>query len=612
MCGILGILSTRPVVQRLIDGLRRLEYRGYDSAGIAVLEGTEIQRLRASGKIAALERLRAGDPCLEAGTLGIAHTRWATHGAPTQINAHPHQSETITLVHNGVIENHAELREALMRDGFTFESETDTEVAVHLIEQLRAQTGSLLKAVHEASHRLKGAFSLAVLSSQDPDTLVGVRRASPLAVGYGKDEFFLGSDALSLAALTQTITFLEEGDIAVLTPAGITLYDDTLAPVTREIVETTLTADLISKGGYPHFMLKEIYEQPDVLRHLLQHYTESPDTLTFPFSWQDVPRLTIVACGTAYYAGMVAKYWFERFGGITVDIDIASEFRYRQPPLPEKGVALFISQSGETADTLAALEYAKSHGQYCMALLNVESSSMARAAHQVLPLKAGPEIGVASTKAFTAMIAVLALLLLRIAKEKGRLTQEECDAHLEDLRRLPVLMEEVLTHRAELRALAEILTTSRDVLYLGRGGSYALALEGALKLKEISYLHAEGYAAGELKHGPIALLADNVPVVTLAPQDELFDKTYSNMQEALARGARLILLSDAGGVTKARLGGRAPEAERLSVFEVPRTTYLTAPLLYALPLQLFAYEAGLHLGADVDQPRNLAKSVTVE
>jgi glutamine---fructose-6-phosphate transaminase (isomerizing) len=612
MCGILGILSSSPVAQRLMDGLKRLEYRGYDSSGIAVMDGSHIACLRAPGKIVNLEAMRAQDTRLEKGMLGIAHTRWATHGAPTQINAHPHQSETISLVHNGVIENHGALREELQAQGYVFQSDTDTEVAVHLIESTRAVSENLLQAVQKAAKRLEGAFSLAVISTQDPDTMVGVRRASPLAVGHARSEFFLGSDALSLAALTRQVTFLEDGDLVVLTPEGASFYDADLTPVTRAVIQTDLCPEVMSKGGYPHFMLKEIVEQSDVVRLILQHYTSDTSPLTFPFDWKDTPRLTIVACGTSFYAGMVAKYWLERYAGLCVELDIASEFRYRQPPLPESGVALFISQSGETADTLAALEYAKAKGQHCIALLNVESSSMARAAHQTLPLKAGAEIGVASTKAFMAMLSVLALVVLEVAVARGQMLPQEKEAHLQDLKRVSQTLEEIIAHREAFQTLAQSLTLSRDVLYLGRGASYALAMEGALKLKEISYIHAEGYAAGELKHGPIALLDEHVPVVVLAPSDELFDKTYSNMQEALARGARLILLSDEAGVKKARLGGRAPEAERLTTFTLPATTFLTAPLVYAVPLQLLAYEAGLCVGADVDQPRNLAKSVTVE
>lgn len=612
MCGILGILSSSLVAQRLMDGLKRLEYRGYDSSGIAVIDDAHIACLRAPGKISNLESMRAQDSRLEKGVIGIAHTRWATHGAPTQMNAHPHQSETISLVHNGVIENHGVLREELQAQGYVFQSDTDTEVAVHLIESMRATSENLLQAVHKAARRLEGAFSLAVISTQDPDMMVGVRRASPLAVGHGENEFFLGSDALSLAALTRNVTFLEDEDLVLLTPQGVSFYGADLMPVTRAVIQTDLCPEVMSKGGYPHFMLKEIVEQSDVVRLILQHYTSDASALSFPFDWKKAPRLTIVACGTSFYAGMVAKYWLERYAGLCVELDIASEFRYRQPPLPENGVALFISQSGETADTLAALEYAKSKGQHCIALLNVESSSMARAAHQVLPLKAGAEIGVASTKAFMAMLSVLALVVLEVAVARAQMSPEEKESHLQALKRVSLTLEEIIAHRQAFQTLAQGLSLSQDVLYLGRGASYALALEGALKLKEISYIHAEGYAAGELKHGPIALLDEHVPVVVLAPSDELFDKTYSNMQEALARGARLILLSDEEGVKKARLGGRAPEAERLTTFTLPATTFLTAPLVYAVPLQLLAYEAGLCLGADVDQPRNLAKSVTVE
>ncbi|MCA0369487.1 MAG: glutamine--fructose-6-phosphate transaminase (isomerizing) [Proteobacteria bacterium] len=612
MCGILGITSASPVAGRLLKGLKLLEYRGYDSAGIAVLEKEHTHRLRASGKIANLESLMSRDACLDTGVIGIAHTRWATHGAPTDINAHPHTSEDVTLVHNGVIENHGQLRQELEMAGFTFESDTDTEVAVHLIEHYYKENVSLLEAVHKASKRLVGAFSLAVMSAREPGTLVGVRRASPFALGRGEGEMFLGSDAISLAAFTQQITFLEDGDLVVLTPSGATIYDASLTPVVREEIQSNLTPDLMSKAGYPHYMLKEMSEQSDVLRHILQRYTEDTTLLECDVDWAKIPRLTLVACGTSYFAGMVAKHWLERYADLSVELDIASEFRYRQPPMAEGGAALFISQSGETADTLAALEYAKHKGQYTMALLNVESSSMARAAHKVLPLYAGPEIGVASTKAFMAMLGTLALLTLKIAKARGALDAQAASTHLEDLKQVPAALEEILARRDSLREMARTLSASRDIIYIGRGTSYALAMEGALKLKEISYIHAEGYAAGELKHGPIALLDEHVPVITIAPHDELFDKTHANMQEALARGARIVLFSDQEGITKAKLGARAPESHHMTTFTLPNTTFLTAPLVYALPLQILSYETGLEKGADVDQPRNLAKSVTVE
>ena len=612
MCGILGITSSKPVASRLLKGLKLLEYRGYDSAGIAVLEENHTHRLRASGKIANLENLMTRDSCLETGIIGIAHTRWATHGAPTDINAHPHKSEDVSLVHNGVIENHGQLRQELEMAGFVFESDTDTEVAVHLIEHYYTEGTTLLEAVHKAATRLHGAFSLAVMSAREPGLLVGVRRASPFALGRGEGEMFLGSDAISLAAYTQNITFLEDGDLVVLTPQGATIYDATLTPVTRQEIQSNLTPEIMGKAGYPHFMLKEMSEQSDVLRHILQLYTEDASLLACDVDWASIPRLTLVACGTSFFAAMVAKHWLERYAHLSVELDIASEFRYRQPPMPGGGAALFISQSGETADTLAALEYAKEKGQYTMALLNVESSSMARAAHKVLPIHAGPEIGVASTKAFMAMLGVLSLLVLKIAKARGAIDESGLVQHMEDLKRVPASLEEILGRRETLRDIAQNLSHARDIIYIGRGTSHALAMEGALKLKEISYIHAEGYAAGELKHGPIALLDEHVPVVTIAPHDELFDKTHANMQEALARGASIVLLSDQEGVTKAKLGARAPESHHMVSFTMPHTTFLTAPLVYALPLQLLAYEAGLAKGADVDQPRNLAKSVTVE
>ena len=595
MCGIVGIVGRAAVAGRLFDGLKRLEYRGYDSAGICTVQDGEFERRRAEGKLH--------------GDVGIAHTRWATHGAPTVGNAHPHIAGSVALVHNGIIENFKPLREELIAEGRKFLSETDSEVVAHLVARELERGQSPTEAVATVLPRLHGAFAIAFLFKDFPDQVIGARMGAPLTVGYGEGENYLGSDALALAPLTQKIAYLEEGDWAVVERDKIQIYDRANKPVKREIVESGATAARIEKGNYRHFMQKEIFEQPvvvgDTLRSYIRPYEGKVALPDFDFDLNTVNRVTIVACGTSFYAGMVAKYWFEQFARVPVDIDVASEFRYREPVLEPGGLALFISQSGETADTLAALRHARSEGQTIAVVVNVPTSSMAREADLLLPTHAGPEIGVASTKAFTCQLAVLAALAANLARAKGRLTDEaerEIVAHLQEA---PQAMNEALSHDEDIAAMAHLVAPARDVLYLGRGPDYPMALEGALKLKEISYIHAEGYAAGEMKHGPIALIDDLVPVIVLAPSGPLFEKTVSNMQEVRARGGKIILISDAKGLAEAGEGSMA-------TIEMPEVHPLIAPLVYAVPVQLLAYHVAVAKGTDVDQPRNLAKSVTVE
>jgi glucosamine--fructose-6-phosphate aminotransferase (isomerizing) len=607
MCGIVGIIGKGEAAPLLLDGLKRLEYRGYDSAGIATQVNGHIERRRAEGKIANLARL-VGEHPLD-GTIGIAHTRWATHGAPTEGNAHPHATEKVAVVHNGIIENFQELRAELEAEGRVFESDTDTEAIAHLISHYMVQGMSPEDAVATALPRLHGAFALVLLFSGRHDLLIGARRGSPLAVGYGEGEMFLGSDALALAPLTRQIAYLDEGDWVVLTHDGATIHDQTNAVVTRKVRETAASGALIGKGNFRHFMLKEIYEQPAVIGDTLNRYFNNatrrivmPD---LPFDPADVTRVTMSACGTAFYAGMVAKYWIERLCGLPMEIDVASEFRYREGPMPEGGIALFVSQSGETADTLAALRYAKSRGQKIVSVVNVPESTIARESDVVLPTLAGPEIGVASTKAFTTQLTVLAAFAIHMAVRRGAIDHAREAALCQALSEVPERANEVLNHDDALRDLAVTVSEARDVLYLGRGTGFPIALEGALKLKEISYIHAEGYAAGEMKHGPIALIDETVPVIVIAPSDELFDKTASNMQEVMARGGKVIFLSDRAGIAK--LGKMAA-----ATIELPTVDPVVAPILYAIPIQLLAYHTAVLKGTDVDQPRNLAKSVTVE
>ena len=607
MCGIVGIVGDKPVASRLFDGLKRLEYRGYDSAGICTVQSGEFERRRAEGKLENLKRELDAHPL--AGTVGIAHTRWATHGAPTVGNAHPHIVGPVALVHNGIIENFKPLRDELIAQGRKFESETDTEVVGHLVAREMEGGMGPQEAVAAILPRLQGAFAMAFLFRDHPDLVIGARMGAPLTVGYGKGENYLGSDAIAVAPWTQRIAYLEEGDWAVVRRDGIHIFDRDNAPVEREIVESGATSTPVEKGNYGHYMQKEIFEQPIVVAQTLQSYIRPfegevalPD---ISFDLAAIDRITIVACGTSYYAGLVAKYGIEQFARVPVDIDVASEFRYRNPVLEPGGLALFVSQSGETADTLAALRHARAEQQRIAVVVNVPTSSMAREADLLLPTHAGPEIGVASTKAFTCQLAVLAALAANLACARGVIGRDEERDIVADLQQVPAALNAALGHDDDIAAMAHLVAPARDVLYLGRGPYYPMALEGALKLKEISYIHAEGYAAGEMKHGPIALIDEDVPVIVLAPSGPLFEKTVSNMQEVRARGGKIILISDARGIEEAGEGC-------LATIEMPEVHPLIAPIVYAVPVQLLAYHVAVLKGTDVDQPRNLAKSVTVE
>jgi len=608
MCGIVGIAGREDAAPLILEALRRLEYRGYDSAGIATLADGHIERRRAPGKLNKLAETLAKHPL--SGRTGIGHTRWATHGAPTESNAHPHASARVALVHNGIIENFRELRDELMQRGHKFESQTDTEVAVHLVTDYLDRGLSPEEAAKESVRRLTGAYALAMIFSEHEGLVIGARKGSPLAVGYSEKEAYLGSDAFALAPFTNRVSYLEDGDVAVLRGPQVSIFNEAGLPANREIQITTASAGLVDKAGYNHFMAKEIHEQPEVIGHTLAHYLDPAgpvvrregkglrDALT------KASRLTICACGTSYYAGMVGKYWFEKLARLPVEIDVASELRYRDPVYPKDGAALFISQSGETADTLAALRDAKAQGQTIIAIVNVPESSIAREADIVLPTFAGPEIGVASTKAFTCQLASLACFAIAAGEARGTLSVDDEKELCKSLLEAPRHIAEFLKQEAKVKALGEEIAKARDVLYLGRGASYPLALEGALKLKEISYIHAEGYAAGEMKHGPIALIDENVPIIVIAPHDAHFEKTISNMQESMARGGKVLLISDAAGISHA--------GDVWASLEVPTTNAFITPLLYAIPVQLLAYYAALAKGTDVDQPRNLAKSVTVE
>jgi glucosamine--fructose-6-phosphate aminotransferase (isomerizing) len=607
MCGIVGILGSSDVSDRLLEGLKRLEYRGYDSAGIATVHNGRIDRRRAPGKLANLAARLAENPL--PGATGIAHTRWATHGAPTEDNAHPHIAGDVSIVHNGIIENFKPLRDELIAQGRTFLSQTDSEVVAHLVSrELEAGHGPR-EAVAAVLPRLHGAFAIAFLFRSEPDLLVAARLGAPLTVGYGEGENYIGSDAHALAPLTQRIAYLEEGDWACVTRGAIEIFDRDNAPVERPIVNSGVFGHAADKGNHRHFMQKEIYEQPVVVAQTLQSYlkrTEGEIALPIPeFDLPAIRRVTIVACGTSFYAGMVAKYWFEQFARVPVDLDVASEFRYRAPVMEPGGLALFISQSGETADTLAALRHARAEGQKIAVVVNVPTSSMAREADLLLPTHAGPEIGVASTKAFTCQLAVLAALAANLARAKGLLDRDGEREIVEHLAEAPAAINAALARDEAIEAMAPVIAGARDVLYLGRGTDYPLALEGALKLKEISYIHAEGYAAGEMKHGPIALIDEHVPIIVIAPSGPLFEKTVSNMQEVRARGGKVILISDDEGIAAAGEGCVATIA-------MPRVHPLIAPIVYAVPVQLLAYHVAVAKGTDVDQPRNLAKSVTVE
>ncbi len=607
MCGIIAIVGKEPVAERLVDGLKRMEYRGYDSAGLCTIHDDELIRRRAEGKLANLVAELTDNPA--PGEIGIAHTRWATHGAPTAKNAHPHATAHVALVHNGIIENYKELRAELRKDGRTLESDTDSEVVAQLVSRRIENGETPEEAIANVLPRLRGAFALAIAFRDHPDMLIGARRGSPLVIGYGEGETYIGSDALALAPLTQEISYLEEGDWVVVRQGGATVYDDTNVEVAREIRSSGASAAAVEKGNYRHFMQKEIFEQPTVVAQTLGSYLRQSDNSValpqFDFDVSSVNRVTIVACGTSFYAGMVAKYWLEQFARVPVDIDVASEFRYREPVLEDGGLALFISQSGETADTLAALRHCKENGQTIGAVVNVPTSTMAREADLLLPTHAGPEIGVASTKAFTCQLAVLAALAAHIAVKKGLMSREEEQTVVAQLLEAPACLNAALDHDDDIASMAHLIAPARDVLYLGRGPDYPLALEGALKLKEISYIHAEGYASGEMKHGPIALIDDDVPVIVLAPSGPLFEKTVSNMEEVRARGGQIVLISDARGLEDAGEGC-------LATIEMPRVHPLIAPLVYAIPVQLLAYHVACVKGTDVDQPRNLAKSVTVE
>ena len=605
MCGIIGILGTHEVSPALVEALRRLEYRGYDSAGIATLQDGVLDRRRAVGKLVNLSDHLVHNPL--PGKTGIGHTRWATHGAPTESNAHPHQAGRVAVVHNGIIENYKDLRAQLAQHQVTPETETDSETIALLAQHHLQQGKSEIEAAMATIDALDGAFALVFMFEGAPDLLIAARKGSPLAIGHGEGEMFVGSDAIALAPLTDQITYLEEGDRAVVTRDGVTITDQTGTVVRRELRAIRMDAARVDKGGYKHFMAKEIAEQPVVLADALQAYL-SDSGLVVPapgIDFTKVDRLVMVACGTAYYACLTAKYWFEQLAGLPVEVDVASEYRYREPPITPGTTALFVSQSGETADTLAALRYCKGKADQIVSVVNVDTSSIARESDLILPIHAGVEIGVASTKAFTCQLNVLLLLALEAARARGSLAPAQSAALIDQLRRMPGVFSAALDRDGLIRAAAEKIAGARDVLFLGRGVMYPLALEGALKLKEISYIHAEAYASGELKHGPIALVDAAVPVVVFAPRDALFDKTVSNMQEVIARGGRVLLVTDAAG---AEIAG----SDAWQTIILPEIDPVLAPLLYALPAQLLAYHAAVAKGTDVDQPRNLAKSVTVE
>ncbi|PTW60009.1 glutamine--fructose-6-phosphate transaminase [Breoghania corrubedonensis] len=608
MCGIIGILGREPVAPLLVDGLKRLEYRGYDSAGVATLEEGVLTRRRAEGKLRNLEGRLEAEPL--AGHSGIGHTRWATHGAPTEANAHPHIGPGVAVVHNGIIENFRELRAELTGEGVTFATDTDTEVVCQMIGAYLGKGGTPTDAVVKTLARLEGAFALAILFDGEDDLLIGARRGSPLAVGYGEGEMYLGSDAIALAPFTSRIAYLDDGDWVVLTREGATIRDEAGMVAERAIQTSSASAAMVDKGNYRHFMAKEIHEQPDVVARTLAHYldlnamtTKVPEGL--PFDFANLQRVVITACGTAFYAGLVAKYWFERLARLPVDIDVASEFRYRETPLDPGGLALFISQSGETADTLASLRYCKAEKQHIGAVVNVKESTIARESDVIFPTIAGPEIGVASTKAFTCQLSVLASMAVMAGRQRGVLSADDEGRLVRALTETPRYMVDALKLEPQIERLARNLAKASDILYLGRGSSYPLAMEGALKLKEISYIHAEGYAAGELKHGPIALIDETMPVIVIAPYDKVFEKTASNMQEVAARGGRIILITD-------QKGAAAAGVETMETLVMPDVPATIAPMVYSIPIQLLAYHTAVFMGTDVDQPRNLAKSVTVE
>ncbi|MDO1559025.1 glutamine--fructose-6-phosphate transaminase (isomerizing) [Brevundimonas sp. 2R-24] len=606
MCGIIGIVGTSDVGPRLLESLRRLEYRGYDSAGIAGVTSSGLARRRAPGKIRALEEVDAADPLKAA--VGIGHTRWATHGPPTEANAHPHRAGRVMLVHNGIIENYAELKAELAARGRAFESDTDTEVVAALLDETLETEADPVKAFQSVVGRLHGAYSLAVLVDGHPDLMLGARRGSPLVVGWGDGEMFLGSDALAVGPFTQRITYLEDGDSVVIDHASARIFDEANRPVERPMVTVPASAALVEKGNYRHFMEKEIHEQPESCQRTLSAFANpvsGQTTVPGGLNFAEVERIQIIACGTAFYAGEIGRYAFEKLAGLPCDVEVASEFRYRQPALTKGTLALAVSQSGETADTLAGLTWCKAQGFKTACLVNVHTSSMAREAEIVWPTWAGPEIGVASTKAFTAQVSALLALAVAAARQRGRIDAAEETRLVARLFEAPGLIAQaVADHSEAMTAVAHDLAGARDVLFLGRGAMFPLAMEGALKLKEISYIHAEGYAAGELKHGPIALIDEATPVVVLAPPDEVFEKTVSNVQEVAARGAEVILITSQDA--------KVPHAPGLRRIVAPDCDPFIAPLVYAVPVQLLAYLTAVQKGTDVDQPRNLAKSVTVE
>jgi glucosamine--fructose-6-phosphate aminotransferase (isomerizing) len=608
MCGIVGIVGQQPVAARLVDALRRLEYRGYDSAGVATIHDGVMDRRRAEGKLFNLEKKLDAEP-LE-GTIGIAHTRWATHGVPNEVNAHPHFVDGVSVVHNGIIENFSELKDELLAEGAVFQSQTDTEVVAHLLAKYRRQGLDPRAAMLAMLNRVSGAYALVVMFQDAPDTILAARSGPPLAIGHGRGEMFLGSDAIALSPFTSEITYLVDGDCAILTADGLEVTDYEGKPVKRHSQISQATAFMVDKGNHRHFMEKEIYEQPEIISHALSHYVDfSAQTIKANDTAIDfgaVSGLAISACGTAYLSGLIGKYWFERYARLPVEIDVASEFRYRELPLLPSQAALFISQSGETADTLASLRYCKDNGLKIGAVVNVRESTIARESDAVFPILAGPEIGVASTKAFTCQLAVLAALSIGAGRARGTLTAGDERAMVKHLIEMPRIMSRVLNEiQPQIEALSRDLSRFKDVLYLGRGTSFPLALEGALKLKEISYIHAEGYAAGELKHGPIALIDENMPVIVIAPHDRFFEKTVSNMQEVAARGGRIIFITDEKGAAASKL-------PTMATIALPNVDEIISPMIFSLPIQLLAYHAAVFMGTDVDQPRNLAKSVTVE
>ncbi|WP_299416619.1 glutamine--fructose-6-phosphate transaminase (isomerizing) [uncultured Sulfitobacter sp.] len=606
MCGIVGVLGNHEAAPILVEALKRLEYRGYDSAGIATVNNGTLERRRAVGKLVNLGDLLVHEPL--AGKSGIGHTRWATHGEPNANNAHPHRAGPVAVVHNGIIENFRELRAELAEHGLTPATDTDTETVAMLAQHFMSQGLSPTEAAIQTLGKLHGAFALAFLFDGEEDLIVAARKGSPLAIGYGDGEMFVGSDAIALSPMTDRISYLEEGDYAILTRAGASVFTAAGVPANREIRKIEISATRIDKGGHKHFMAKEIAEQPTVIAEALGHYLSKSGEIRLPdpqVDFANVDRITMVACGTAFLACLTAKYWFEQIARIPVEVDVASEFRYREPPIPARNVALFVSQSGETADTLAALRYCAGKADKIVSVVNVPESSIARESDLVLPIHAGVEIGVASTKAFTCQLTVLFVLALKAASDRGEITDEQRQDHLAQLRRLPALISEALEQNDKIRETARKLASARDVLFLGRGPLYPLAHEGALKLKEISYIHAEAYASGELKHGPIALIDEDMPVVVMAPRDTLFDKTVSNMQEVMARKGKVILISDRKGLAEASIGV-------WDTIEMPEVSDAVAPILYAIPAQLLAYHTAVAKGTDVDQPRNLAKSVTVE